>query len=240
MITVEHLTKVQRRRERARAVDDVSFACEPGTVTGFLGPRGAGKSTTLRILTGLARPTSGRAEILGRAYRDLPNPGRAVGVMLDASALAPARTGRETLRLTAALLGLTDPGAVEDALADAGLRHAARTRVGAYPVGLRHRLAIANALLGDPAVLVLDEPVAGLDPNGVRWLWRVVRAFADEGGTVLISARRPDDLRTGVDRLVVIAEGRVVAYGSAGDLLGGPDRVHDGPHAAGVLIGGGS
>ena len=191
MITVEHLTKVQRRPGRPRAVDDVSFACAPGTVTGFLGPRGAGKSTTLRILTGLARPTSGRAEILGRPYRDLPNPGRAVGVVHAAAALAPGRTGRETLRLTAALLGVTDPAAVDQALAGAGLRHAARGRVGTYPAALRHRLAIANALLGDPSVLVLDEPVPGLDPNGVRWLWRLVRAFADDGGTVLISARTP-------------------------------------------------
>src|SRR3954469_13265396 len=154
MITVENLSK---RYGHHAAVSDVSFTVEPGSITGFLGPNGAGKSTTLRMLTGLTPPSSGRATIAGKKYADLPNPGRVVGVMLDAAAQHPGRTGRETLLLNASLLGVPK-GRVEEMLEAVGLSHAAKRRVGQYSLGMRQRLGIASALLGDPAVLILDEP----------------------------------------------------------------------------------
>ncbi|MFN8053050.1 MAG: ATP-binding cassette domain-containing protein [Acidimicrobiales bacterium] len=207
MINVEHLTKRYRRHT---AVDDVSFTCGPGTVTGFLGPNGAGKSTTLRMLTGLTPPTAGRATIAGVSYRDLPNPGRVVGVMLDASAQHAGRTGIETLRLAALMLGLprTDADAMLERI---GLDGAGGRRVADYSLGMRQRLGIGTALLGDPAVLVLDEPANGMDPEGIRWMRHLLRGVADDGGTVLLSSHLLAEVQAMADRLVIMSRGKVVA-----------------------------
>jgi len=215
MITVQNLTK---RYGRTTAVDDVSFTCEPGTVTGFLGPNGAGKSTTLRMLTGLTPPTSGTSLVLGRPYRDLPNPGRVIGVMLDAAATHPGRTGRETVAVAAGLLGVHRREA--DAMLDrVGLSDATARRVGDYSLGMRQRLGIAVALLGDPVALVLDEPANGLDPEGIRWMRGLLRDFASRGGTVLLSSHLLSEVQQTVDRLVVIGGGRVAAEGRLDELL---------------------
>lgn len=189
MITVQNLT---RRYGRFTAVDDISFHCEPGTVTGFLGPNGAGKSTALRAITGLTPPTSGAATIDGRRYADLPNPGQVVGVMLDAAAQHPSRTGLETLRLSATVIGVPRSRAGE-MLERVGLAAAATRRVGNYSLGMRQRLGIASTLMGDPEVLILDEPANGMDPEGIRWMRGLLQNFAAGGGTVLLS----DLLQTG-------------------------------------------
>ncbi|MEP6561547.1 MAG: ATP-binding cassette domain-containing protein [Nakamurella sp.] len=217
MITAENLTK---RYHQHIAVNDVSFSCEPGTVTGFLGPNGAGKSTTLRMLTGLTPPTAGRATIDGRPYAELPNPGRLIGVMLDAAAQHPGRTGLETLRITAHLLDLPKNRAAE-MLELVGLGDAGRRRVGDYSLGMRQRLGIGSALIGDPAVLVLDEPANGMDPEGIRWMRQLLRDFASRGGTVLLSSHLLGEVQATVDRLVVIGSGRIVADGPLDELLAG-------------------
>jgi len=217
MINVQNLTK---RYGAHLAVDDVSFRCEPGTVTGFLGPNGAGKSTTMRMLTGLTPPTAGTATIDGRPFDDLPNPGRLVGVMLDASAQHPGRSGLETLRLSSQLLGL-HRSAADDMLEQVGLSHAAKRKVASYSLGMRQRLGIANALIGDPAVLVLDEPANGMDPEGIRWMRLLLRDFAARGGTVLLSSHLLGEAQATVDRLVVIGGGRIVADDELDALLVG-------------------
>src|SRR3712207_1629575 len=200
MITIDHLTK---RYGPQVAVADVSFSCAPGTVTGFLGPNGAGKSTTLRALVGLTPPTSGRVTVTGVRYADLPNPGRVAGVMLDASAQHPGRTGRETLRLAATVLGV--PQARADAMLErVGLQGAEKRRVKDYSLGMRQRLGIGQALLGDPSVLILDEPANGLDPEGIRWMRGLLRDFAAAGGTVLVSSHLLREVEATVDRLVEI------------------------------------
>ena len=221
MITVENLTK---RYGGTTAVSDVSFTCTPGTITGFLGPNGAGKSTTLRMLTGLTPPTSGTSSISDRRYADLPNPGRVVGVMLDASAQHPGRTGRETLRVAAGLLGVPVARA-DEMLERVGLADATKRRVGQYSLGMRQRLGIASALLGDPAVLILDEPANGMDPEGIRWMRGLLQDFAVRGGTVLLSSHLLGEVQATVDRLVVIGAGRVVANGSLDELLAGSGTV---------------
>lgn len=215
MIELTHLTK---RYGDKTVVDDLSLTCHPGTVTGFLGPNGAGKSTTLRMLTGLTRRTEGAARIAGVAYGSLPNPGRVVGVMLDASAQHPGRTGRESLRVAASLLGLGRARA-DEVLEQVGLTSAAQRRVGRYSLGMRQRLGLGVALLGDPAVLVLDEPGNGLDPEGIRWLRRLLRAFADRGGTVLLSSHLLLEVEATADHLAVISAGHVVAQGALTTLL---------------------
>lgn len=222
MITVTHLSK---RFGDVLALDDVTFTAAPGRVVGFLGPNGAGKTTALRILTGLSHPTSGTANVLGNRYADLPNPGRHVGVLLDASAQHPGRTGREVLRLGAMTMGL--PGTrVDDLLAVVGLSDAeAGKRVGTYSLGMRQRLGIAHALLGDPSVLVLDEPANGLDPQGIHWMRGLLRAFADEGGTVLLSSHLLAEIQQIADELVVIGHGRIVAAGPLTDLLGSAEQL---------------
>jgi len=222
MIHVEQLTK---RYGRHTAVDRASFRCHAGTVTGFLGPNGAGKSTTLRMLTGLSRPDAGVAAIGGRPYAELPNPGRLVGVCLDASAQHPGRTGAETLRLAARLLGMPR-SAADDMLERVGLGSVGGRRVGAYSLGMRQRLGIGTALLGDPVVLILDEPANGMDPEGIRWMRRLLRDFAGAGGTVLLSSHLLAEVQATVDRLVVISHGRVVAESSLEALLA--------PHATSV------
>ncbi len=216
MINVEHVTK---RYGRSMAVDDVSFACAPGTVTGFLGPNGAGKSTTLRMIAGLTPPTSGHTEIAGSTYIDLPNPGHTVGVMLDASAQHAGRTGLETLRLSALLLGLPVHAAAH-MLERVGLADVAKRRVGNYSLGMRQRLGIGTALMGDPEVLILDEPANGMDPEGIRWMRHLLREFASRGGTVLLSSHLLGEVHATVDRLVVIVEGRIVADDDLECLLG--------------------
>ncbi|MDH6462792.1 ABC-2 type transport system ATP-binding protein [Micromonospora sp. A200] len=218
MITVEHLTK---RYGPHAVVDDVSFRCEPGTVTGFLGPNGAGKSTTMRMICGLTPPTSGGATVAGRPYRQLPNPGREVGVLLDASAQHAGRTGREALALAARTMGV-DRRQVAAKLDLVGLNAAAaKRRVGAYSLGMRQRLGLALALLGDPRVLILDEPANGLDPEGIFWMRGLLRDFADRGGTVLLSSHLLREVEAVADLLVVIGAGRVVAQGGKDDLLAG-------------------
>ena len=222
MIAVEHLTK---RYGAQRAVDDVTFRCEPGSVTGFLGPNGAGKSTTMRMICGLTVPSAGHATVFGVPYRALPNPGRHVGVLLDASAQHQGRTGREVLTLTAMTLGAGGER-VADLLAAVGLApSAAAKRVGAYSLGMRQRLGIAQALLGDPSVLILDEPANGLDPEGIRWMRGLLRRFADRGGTVLLSSHLLHEIEALADHLVVIGEGRIVAQGTKAELLAGSGTV---------------
>ncbi|MCA5893682.1 ATP-binding cassette domain-containing protein [Isoptericola sp. NEAU-Y5] len=218
MITITSLTK---RYGRLAAVDDVSFTASPGRVTGFLGPNGAGKSTTLRILAGLATATSGSATVLGHRYADLPNPGLEIGVLLDASAQHGGRTGRETLVLAQRTMGL--PAArVDESLELVGLTRAeSRRRVRDYSLGMRQRLGIATALLGDPRVLVLDEPANGLDPAGIRWMRDLLRGFADDGGTVLLSSHLLAEVEMIADDIVMIGSGRVVAQGPTTDLLAG-------------------
>lgn len=216
MFSLDGLSK--RYGRGAPAVDDVSFECRPGTVTGFLGPNGAGKSTTLRMLTGLTLPTAGTATIAGMPYGSLPNPGRVVGVMLDASAQHAGRTGRETLRLAATVLGVPRRRA-DELLEQVGLTGAAGRRVRGYSLGMRQRLGIATALLGDPTALILDEPANGLDPDGIRWMRQLLQSFAARGGTVLVSSHLLSEMEATVDQLVVIGGGRVVAQGALADLL---------------------
>ncbi|MEV0156980.1 ATP-binding cassette domain-containing protein [Micromonospora sp. NPDC050686] len=218
MIEVDHLTK---RYGPHPAVEDVSFRCEPGTVTGFLGPNGAGKSTTMRMICGLTPPTAGSATVGGRPYRRLPNPGREVGVLLDASAQHAGRTGREVLAVAARTMGV-DTRRVAATLDLVGLNPAAaRRRVRAYSLGMRQRLGLAHALLGDPRVLILDEPANGLDPEGIFWMRGLLRDFADRGGTVLLSSHLLREVEAVADRLVVIGGGRVVAQGGRDELLAG-------------------
>jgi ABC-2 type transport system ATP-binding protein len=216
MIAVEHLSK---RYGRQPAVDDISFRCEPGTVTGFLGPNGAGKSTTLRMITGLTPPSGGSAAVLDTSYRKLDNPGRHVGVLLDASAQHAGRSGREVLTLSAKVLGV-EQRRVNELLDLVGLpASAAKKRVGNYSLGMRQRLGIANALLGDPRVLILDEPANGLDPEGIFWMRELLREFAARAGTVLLSSHLLREVEAIADHLVVINDGRIVSQGRKEELL---------------------
>ena len=225
------------------AVDDVSFTAEPGRVTGFLGPNGAGKSTTLRMLVGLTTPTAGTATIDGHRFADLPNPGREVGVLLDASAQHAGRTGREILRIAQRTMGL--PAArVEEMLDLVSLTPSeADRRVRHYSLGMRQRLGIATALIGDPRALVLDEPANGLDPAGIRWMRDLLRDFANRGGTVLLSSHLLHEIEVIADDLVVIGRGRIVADGTKDELLQAAGtvaraanvvRLADALHAAGT------
>ena len=216
MIRVDHLTK---RYGQQVSVDDVSFTCSPGTVTGFLGPNGAGKTTTMRVLCGLSRATSGTAEVEGRPYADIPDPGRVVGVLLDAGATHPGRRGREVLSLAARTMRLPAER-VDEELRLVGLTgRPERLRTRQYSLGMRQRLGLASALLGDPRVLVLDEPANGLDPEGIFWMRGLLRGFADRGGTVLLSSHLLGEIEAVADQLVVIGRGRVVAAGGKDELL---------------------
>jgi ABC-2 type transport system ATP-binding protein len=200
-------------------VDAVSFRCDPGTVTGFLGPNGAGKTTTLRMVCGLSDPDAGRATVAGGPFRDLPNPGRRVGVLLDAGAQHRGRRGREALAVSAHTMGVEE-SRVDGLLTRVGLdRSAARRRVGQYSLGMRQRLGIANALLGEPDILILDEPANGLDPEGIRWMRELLRDFADRGGTVLLSSHLLHEVDALADQLVIIGRGRIVAQGARAELL---------------------
>jgi ABC-2 type transport system ATP-binding protein len=223
MIIIERLTK---KYGGFTAVDDVSFIARPGRVTGFLGPNGAGKSTTMRMMVALTVPTSGSATVLGRRFADLPNPGLEVGVLLDASAQHAGRTGREILAIAQQTLGLpvariremTDLVSLSDTEAD--------RRVGNYSLGMRQRLGIATALIGDPEVLILDEPANGLDPAGIRWMRDLLRGYADRGGTVLLSSHLLNEIEAIADDIVMIGNGRIVSQGAKADLL----------HAAGTVV----
>ncbi|HEY6605581.1 MAG TPA: ATP-binding cassette domain-containing protein [Gaiellaceae bacterium] len=218
MIETQNLTK---RFGGRIVVDDVSFRAEPGTVTGFLGPNGAGKTTTLRIISGLSDPDAGQATVLGRSFRELPNPGRRVGILLDAAAQHGGRRGREALAVSAQMMGV-DGQRVERLLDFVGLdRSATRKRVRHYSLGMRQRLGIAHALLGDPQVLIFDEPANGLDPTGMRWMRELLRDFADRGGTVLLSSHLLLEVEALADRLVIIDRGRIVAQGTRAELLSG-------------------
>jgi len=216
MIEVSGLTKTYGG---FRAVDDVSFRCEPGQVTGFLGPNGAGKTTTMRVMAGLTPATAGDARIGGHHYRDIPNPGLHVGVLLDASAQHVGRTGREVLTIGARTMGLPD-SRVEEMLEMVSLSPTeAKRRVRNYSLGMRQRLGIAHALLGDPSVLILDEPANGLDPAGIRWMRDLLRSYAERGGTVLLSSHLLNEVELIADVMVVIGNGRIVAQGDKLSLL---------------------
>ncbi|GAA5164658.1 ABC transporter ATP-binding protein [Ornithinimicrobium tianjinense] len=218
MIQIENLTK---RYGSFTAVDDITFTARPGRVTGFLGPNGAGKSTAMRMLVGLTVPSSGSALVLGRPYRSLPTPARHVGVMLDAAAQHAGRTGRETLVLAAAMAGMPRH-AVDRALERVGLTsREAERRVGNYSLGMRQRLGLAGALIGEPQVLVLDEPANGLDPAGIRWMRGLLRDFADQGGTVLLSSHLLHEVEQVAHDIVMIGGGRIVAEGTQEELLAG-------------------
>ena len=216
MITVSSLTKTYAG---FTAVDDVSFTAQTGRVTGFLGPNGAGKSTTMRIMVGLTPASTGTALIDGRRFVDLPNPGAEVGVLLDASAQHAGRTGREILTIAQRTMGLPK-GRVRELLDLVSLTDTeADRRVRNYSLGMRQRLGLATALLGDPHVLILDEPANGLDPAGIRWMRDLLRAYADQGGTVLLSSHLLHEIEVIADDLVVIGNGRIVAQGTKAELL---------------------
>ncbi|WP_084101876.1 ABC transporter ATP-binding protein [Demequina sp. NBRC 110051] len=212
-IEVDGLTK---RYGDVTAVDDLSFTAEPGRVTGFLGPNGAGKSTTLRILVGLATATEGSATFGGRAYRDIERPAGVIGAHFE-GAFHPGRSARDHLRVYAPVVGVED-SRCDEVLAMVGMADAARRRVGGYSLGMRQRLGLATALLGNPRVLVLDESANGLDPAGIKWLRSFLRAFADDGGTVLLSSHLLSEVEQTVDDVVIIAEGRLRHQSSLDEL----------------------
>jgi ABC-2 type transport system ATP-binding protein len=220
VIEIRSLTK---RYGAQRAVDDLTMAAAAGQVTGFLGPNGAGKTTTFRCLLGLAAPTVGEALVAGRRYGDLTDPRRHVGAVLESTGFHPARSGRNHLRVVARAAGLAAVAAgdagrsgragdrIDEVLDLVGLAGAADRRVGGYSLGMRQRLGLATAMLGDPAAMVLDEPANGLDPAGVVWIRRLLRAWADEGRAVLVSSHLLAEVAQVVDRVVVIHEGKLVA-----------------------------
>lgn len=216
MITVEGLSKTYGG---FTAVDDVSFVCKPGTVTGFLGPNGAGKTTTMRIMVGLTAPSRGHATVGGHRYAEIPNPGRHVGVLLDASAQHGGRTGREVLTIGATTMGLPQ-SRVDEMLEMVSLSPAeSKRRVRNYSLGMRQRLGIAHALLGDPSILILDEPANGLDPAGIHWMRGLLRDYANRGGTVLLSSHLLHEVEVIADEMILIGNGRIVAQGTKADLL---------------------
>jgi ABC-2 type transport system ATP-binding protein len=220
----ESLTK---RFGSVLAVDDLSFTLDPGTITGFLGPNGAGKTTTLRMLLGLAAPTSGRALVLGGPYADLDSPALSVGAVLEATDFHPGRSGRDHLRTLGRAAGIPDSRA-DDVLRTVELQAAGRRRVKGYSLGMRQRLGLAAALLGDPELLILDEPANGLDPEGVRWLRDFLRVFASDGRTVLVSSHVLAEVAQTVDQVLIINRGRLVIESSLRQLttrVGGTVRV---------------
>jgi ABC-2 type transport system ATP-binding protein len=213
-ISVRDLTK---RYGAVAAVDSLSFDVAPGTVTAFLGPNGAGKTTTLRMLLGLAKPTSGTVTVGGTPYRRLEDPAQHVGAVLETTGFHPVRRARDHLRVVAVAAGVPE-GRVDEVLAQVGLTAVARQRVKGFSLGMRQRLGLATALLGHPRVLILDEPANGLDPEGVRWLRRTLRAFADDGGTVLMSSHLLAEVAQTVDDVVIIASGRLVRQAKLSEL----------------------
>jgi ABC-2 type transport system ATP-binding protein len=215
-IVVSGLTK---QYKKVRAVDNLSFTVEPGRVTGFLGPNGAGKTTTLRMLLNLVTPTAGTATIGDRRYADLPDPLRQVGAVLEASAAHKGRTGRNHLRVVCAAAGLPDSRA-DEVLELVGLTPAAKRKFKGYSLGMRQRLGIAAAMLGDPGVLILDEPANGLDPEGIRWMRSLLRGLASGGRTVLVSSHLLSEMELLADDVVIIAAGRLVRQGPVQQVVG--------------------
>ncbi len=210
------------------AVTDLSFTVEPGEVTGFLGPNGAGKTTTLRMLLGLVEPSAGSATFAGTRYSDLPSPLSTVGTALEAASFHPGRTARNHLSIYATAAGIGRQR-VNAALELVGIAEYADRRVGGYSLGMRQRLGLAFALLGDPGILVLDEPVNGLDPEGIRWIRRLLRQLADEGRTVLVSSHLLSEVQQTVDRVIIISKGSLVYQGALDDLEKGTRVVVDAP-----------
>jgi ABC-2 type transport system ATP-binding protein len=215
VIEVNQLTK---RYQSTVAVDGLSFTVRPGVVTGFLGPNGAGKTTTMRLLLGLAAPTAGEVLVGGRAYASIRHPLHEVGALLDANAVHPGRSAVNHLHWLARTNGI-GPGRVASTLEQVGLAGVARKRAGGFSLGMRQRLGIAAALLGDPGILIFDEPVNGLDPQGVRWIRELMRALAAEGRTVLISSHLMSEMELTADRLIIIGRGRLIADTTVGELL---------------------
>ena len=231
MISIDNLTK---KYGSSTAVNDVTFVARAGRVTGFLGPNGAGKSTSMRMMVGLTSPTSGSATIAGRRFADLPNPGRVVGVMLDASAQHAGRTGREILTIAQRTMGLPRHRVPEMLELVSLTQPEADRRVGNYSLGMRQRLGIATALIGDPEVLILDEPANGLDPAGIRWMRDLLRDYANRGGTVLLSSHLLHEIEVIADDIVVIGNGRIVASGTKTELLQAAGTVVRTPDGAGL------
>ena len=211
-------TGLTKRYGHVTAVDDLSFSPAPGRVTGFVGNNGAGKSTSIRMLLGLTRPTAGTATVDGSPYADLPDPLRAVGALVDPNVFHPGRSGRNALRVLARAADIGD-ARVDEVLGLVDLTDAAGRRVGGYSLGMRQRLALAAALLGDPAALVLDEPANGLDPHGVHWLRQLIRSLAAEGRTVLVSSHLLAELAQTADDVAVLDRGRLVTHQPMADLL---------------------
>jgi ABC-2 type transport system ATP-binding protein len=220
-IVVAGLTKQFRK---VRAVDGLSMTVEPGRVTGFLGPNGAGKTTTLRMILNLVTPTAGTAVIGGRRYADLTQPLRHVGAVLEASSAHRGRTGRNHLRILCAAAGFPDKRA-DEVLDLVGLTPAAKRKFKGYSLGMRQRLGIAAAMLGDPQVLILDEPANGLDPEGIRWMRDLLRALADQGRTILVSSHLLSEMELLADDVIIIATGRLVTQGSVDTIVGGMSQL---------------
>ena len=214
------VTGLSKRFGKTQAVSRLSFRVEPGTITGFLGPNGAGKSTTLRAVLGLVHPDAGGATVLGVRYRELDRPFHRVGAVLEASEVHPGRSGRNHLRVLAAAAGIPR-SRVEEVLALVELTSAGKRRVKGYSLGMRQRLGLATALLGDPEVLVLDEPANGLDPAGVRWLRDLLRSLAADGRTILVSSHVLAEVAQTVDRVVIIHRGSLVQQASIAEVLAG-------------------
>jgi len=223
VIEISHLTK---RHGAKTVVDRVSFTARPGRVTGFLGPNGAGKSSTLRMLLGLDRPTAGSALIDGAAYASLEHPLRVVGAMLDGAAPVPERRGVDHLRWIARSNRIL-PHRIDEVLATVGLAEEARMRVRKYSLGMKQRLGLAAALLGEPRVLVLDEPVNGLDPEGIRTVRTLLRRYAEKGNTVLLSSHLMSETAETVDDVVIINKGRIIADGTLNEVIGSRDSLED-------------
>jgi ABC-2 type transport system ATP-binding protein len=245
VVDVIEVAGLSKRFGPVVAVHDLSFGVREGTVTAFLGPNGSGKTTTLRMLLGLVAPSAGTATIGRRPYRQLSEPIRHVGAVLESAGFHPARRARDHLRVIATAAGLP-AGRVDEVLAQVGLAEAADRRVKGFSLGMRQRLGLATALLGQPRVLVLDEPTNGLDPEGVHWLRQFMRAFADRGGTVLVSSHLLAEVALSVDEVVIIARGRLVLQSSLDDLARQtgsavrirtpqPDALRGALHAAGIV-----
>ncbi|GAB3909259.1 ABC transporter ATP-binding protein [Kibdelosporangium lantanae] len=213
-VVVHNLTKTFGQ---VQAVRNLSFTVEPGTVTGFLGPNGAGKTTTLRMLLGLVTPTAGGSTINGQPFHSLANPGRVVGAVLEAQSFHPGRTARNHLKVYASSIGVPDRRA-DEVLHLVGLSDAANRGAGGFSMGMRQRLALATALLGDPQVLVLDEPANGLDPEGIKWLRGFLRSFARSGRSVLVSSHLLAEIEQTVEQVVIISRGQTMYYGALDDL----------------------
>jgi ABC-2 type transport system ATP-binding protein len=234
--SVVEVRSLSKRFGEIIAVDDVSFALGTGTVTGFLGPNGAGKTTTLKVLLGLAEPTAGEALVFGRRYGELEQPARQVGAVLESNDFHPGRSGRDHLKMLA-LAAEISSSRVDEVLELVELHDNADRRVSTYSLGMRQRLGLAGALLGDPELLILDEPANGLDPVGVHWLRGFLRTFADRGGSVLVSSHILAEVAQAVDQIVIIDRGRLLASARLDELTAGGQTLED---AYLALTGGGT